>query len=102
MGAREPLDLSPERWELPMRLGDLFSAGPGQRRNSQNARAVDPLRHLLQPFLCVDADVEGSQSPAWQKCCEVGSQRVRQLHLRSVDSCASAFFARGRGPRTIV
>ncbi|CAE7036556.1 unnamed protein product [Symbiodinium sp. CCMP2592] len=31
VGAREPLDLSPERWELPM--------------------------HLLQPFLCVDTDV---------------------------------------------
>ncbi|CAE7948105.1 hypothetical protein AK812_SmicGene21298 [Symbiodinium microadriaticum] len=56
VGAREPLDLSPERWELPM--------------------------HLLQPFLCVDVDLEGSQSPAWQTCREEIEKGLQQLALR--------------------
>ncbi|CAE7493479.1 unnamed protein product [Symbiodinium necroappetens] len=55
VGAREPLDLSPERWELPM--------------------------HLLQPFLCVDVDLEG-QSPAWQTCREEIEKGLQQLALR--------------------
>ena len=54
------------------------------------------MRHLLQPFLCVDVDLEGSQSPAWQTCREVGSQRVQQLHLHSVVSNASTFSFRAK------